>query len=85
MEGLACGRPALVSEGCGIADIIRSRSAGAVAARTVAHLSEALDTLQADYRRMALNARAAAEDLFDADRTRQRYASLYARLAPRRN
>ena len=33
IEGLACGRPALVSTACGLADVVKENGAGAVAAR----------------------------------------------------
>jgi glycosyltransferase involved in cell wall biosynthesis len=82
IEGLACGRPALVTEGSGISEVVDQQLAGVVADRSVEALCDAVDTLRANYPFYARNARTAAEQLFDLEATRRAYARLYDELAP---
>jgi glycosyltransferase involved in cell wall biosynthesis len=84
VEGLACGRPALLSEGCGIADVVAEWDAGRVADRQVQTLSFALSDLQRNYERARRQARALAEREFDRVTTLSRYAAIYERLASTR-
>src|SRR5207237_6289000 len=61
VESLACGRPVIVTEAVGLAELIREGRAGIVCGPTGLDLAEALDRLQADWRSLARNARAVAE------------------------
>jgi glycosyltransferase involved in cell wall biosynthesis len=83
LEGLACGRPALVSDTCGIADLVRHRRAGVVIERDSRSVVRALRALQANLPEYAAAARRLAVECFDADRFRAQYAGIYERVAPR--
>jgi glycosyltransferase involved in cell wall biosynthesis len=80
LEGLACGRPALVTDTCGIADLIGRARAGEVAERTVEGLCLALDALLRDYGGAGRRARRLAETELDERRVVERYRVLYAEL-----
>jgi glycosyltransferase involved in cell wall biosynthesis len=84
IEGLACGRPALLSEGCGLASIVRRAEAGIVSARNVEALVHGVKRLRDNYARHATNARALAESHFDEVRIIERYAAIYQRLTETR-
>jgi glycosyltransferase involved in cell wall biosynthesis len=81
VEGLACGRPTLLSDTCGIADLVTEWDAGAVAPRQLDALLDALDRLQSRYDIAASQARRLAEAEFDRSVALGRYAGIYARLA----
>jgi len=81
LEGLACGRPALVADTCGIAEEIEEWKAGVVTPRTAADLARAIDRLRDDYAAAAAHARAAAERELDVARFCTRYAELYETFA----
>lgn len=81
LEGLASGRPALVTDTCGIADLVASHGAGAVTARSAAALAEGLDRLRDEYPAAAGRARTLAETHFNRATAEARYRALYARLA----
>ena len=49
IEGLACGRPALVSEGCGIAGLVAREGAGVAVRRDPAEVALAIERLRRDY------------------------------------
>jgi glycosyltransferase involved in cell wall biosynthesis len=80
VEGLACGRPALVSETCGIADLVRQRRAGVAVGLDWRSLVRALRELQANLPEYAAAARRVAVEHFDVDRFRAQYAAIYDRL-----
>jgi glycosyltransferase involved in cell wall biosynthesis len=82
LEGLACGRPALVSETCGVADLVRHHRAGVTVGQDWRSLVRALRELQANLPEYAAAARRLAVECFDADRFRAQYAGIYERLAP---
>jgi len=77
VEGLACGRPALLADTCGIADLVTRERAGRCAPRTADALAEALDELRADHAAYAARARALAERHFDQAAFVRDYADVY--------
>ena len=81
IEGLACGRPALVTEDCGLASVIVRGGAGESVGRSSVDLSAGIDALRASYHEYALAARRLAESTFDAARFCADYAGVYAELA----
>jgi glycosyltransferase involved in cell wall biosynthesis len=81
LEGLACGRPALVTRGCGVVDSIASFEAGAVATRTAQSLADGVELLQRHYARYSARARSLAEERFGLARFRAGYQMLYTQLA----
>ncbi|MBI2221528.1 MAG: glycosyltransferase family 4 protein [Acidobacteria bacterium] len=81
VEGLACGRPAIVSPECGIAEEIRSAGAGVVAPRTVTALAEQVEELRDSYRERARAARGLAVASFDVNRLLRSYQELYLRFS----
>lgn len=83
IEGLACGRPALVSDSCGIADLVAHWQAGAVGARSVEGIARALDELLRNYPRACRQARLLSEQEFDSRTALRRYSDIYDRLAAR--
>jgi glycosyltransferase involved in cell wall biosynthesis len=83
IEGLACGRPTLLSPDSGLADVVLEGGAGVVAARNPEAVAEAISELQNQYAERCRYARHLAEQLFDINRFRSRYSALYERLATR--
>ena len=81
VEGLACGRPALVSRPCGIASLVAEAEAGVAFARTPDGIDAALEHLRAEYDRQCINARQLAVDHFDLAVFRSRYRNLYDQVA----
>jgi glycosyltransferase involved in cell wall biosynthesis len=83
IEGMASARPALVTDTCGIADLVAESGAGVVTPRTVAGLVEGLAQLQRGYAAAAGRARGLAEEHFDRSRALRRYAQIYDAVAAR--
>jgi glycosyltransferase involved in cell wall biosynthesis len=81
VEGLACGRAALVSRECGIAPVIERTGAGRAVSRTVDELAAAVDDLRREVRAVGAACRAAAQQYFDVNLFRRQYLSIYAELA----
>ena len=81
VESLACGRPALVANTCGLAPLVARSGAGAVFSRDVDAAGAALDAVRRNYATMAVRARMLAVEHFDIDHFRLRYCELYAQLA----
>ncbi len=67
IESLAAGRPAVVTDRVGIADLIGDRGAGAVIGPSGGELAAALDEVRETWRECSERARALAEDVFDQD------------------
>src|SRR5438093_906817 len=80
VEGVACGRPALVATTCALAPLIARSGAGASFSRDIDAAGAALDAVLRNYANMAVGARMLAVRHFDVDRFRLRYCELYARL-----
>ena len=85
MEGLGCGRPAIVTATCGIADLIADAGAGVVAPRAANDVAAAIETLRATWTAASRRARALAERSFNQQHTHARYAELYQALAAANN
>jgi glycosyltransferase involved in cell wall biosynthesis len=81
IEALACGRPALVADTSGIADVIRESGAGVVVDRTVEGAADGLLRLRRHLADLGRRARAVAERYFDVERTVAAYRAIYDRLA----
>jgi glycosyltransferase involved in cell wall biosynthesis len=81
IEGLACGRPAVVTDTCGISDLIQDASAGVVAARTVDDLTDAIERLRRSWSCASVRARLLAERCFNQEQTHRRYAEIYSAMA----
>ncbi len=80
VEGLACGRPALVTDGVGIADLLVAEGAGRAAPPAVEALADELEALRSGYPGFATRARSLAERRFDRQKTWKAYESLYREL-----
>jgi len=83
IEGLAAGRPALLSDTCGIAELVQERGAGAVGARSVEGLALAVEELRTRYQDACVQARRLALEEFNSTRCLARYAELYRMVAER--
>jgi glycosyltransferase involved in cell wall biosynthesis len=81
VEGLACGRPALVTGACGLAAAVAHHRAGLVVEPRVDDLAAAIDVVRSRLPELSRAARRLAEDRFDAARFVARYESLYEELA----
>jgi glycosyltransferase involved in cell wall biosynthesis len=80
IEGLASGRPALLTDTCGIASLVERKGAGISAARSVMALLQGLDAIRADIVGYSARARALAEETFDLTCFRRTYAEMYQEL-----
>jgi glycosyltransferase involved in cell wall biosynthesis len=80
LEGLACGRPALVTEGCAVGEMIAAGGAGVVVPRSSERLAAGIETLRASYAAFASSARRLAETRFDQARFCAEYGALYEEL-----
>ncbi len=80
VESLACGRPVVVTEQVGLADLVREGKAGAVCAATGEAIAEQLDRLQAVWEAHSTAARRMAEDWFGVERFLDGYRRLYDEL-----
>lgn len=77
VEGLACGRPLLVSTEVGISDLVQEEGCGTIFPATVDGLCAAVERLRRDYDWHAVRARPCAERHFDRDDCRRRHEELY--------
>lgn len=83
VEGLACGRPALVSEHCGIAALVADARAGLSVKLTTDACIDAVRRLQADWARHSQCARTLAVRRFGVDAFVSTYREIYGDLAAR--
>jgi glycosyltransferase involved in cell wall biosynthesis len=83
IEGLACGRPALVAKSCAVATLLERSGAAILVERDIQSLTLAIDRLAASIDEMASRARAFAEEHFDIRRFSRDYAALYNELSHR--
>lgn len=81
VEGLACGRPALVSEHCGLAERIDGAGAGVVVARDLDDAVRGVRAVQQRWTAMSAAARGLAEALFDVRRFVATYLEIYNTVA----
>jgi glycosyltransferase involved in cell wall biosynthesis len=77
IEGLACGCPAILSQGVGISDLVSGAGAGLIASRTPEDVVQAVAAIRADYARYCRRARALAESEFSEVRFVDAYRDLY--------
>jgi glycosyltransferase involved in cell wall biosynthesis len=80
IESLACGRPALVADGSGVADLIGQSGAGVVVDASVEGIVRGMRQLEASISRYGEAARATALTHFDMDVFYARYRDLYNEL-----
>lgn len=77
LEGLACGRPALVSEYVDIGDLIQREGAGFVFPRSADGIVEAFRRLRDSYPLLQQRARPIAHAFFDLANTVAQYGEVY--------
>lgn len=82
VEGMAAGRPAVVTRQTGIASLVREHGAGSVCEARGESLAAALDAVADDRAQFARRAQELARAQFAVSRFRTRYREIYARLAP---
>lgn len=80
IEGLACGRPALLANTCGISELVEERQAGVATRRTVDGLAAGAERLEAGIDAHARCARTLAEETFGLERFWKAYADVYREL-----
>lgn len=83
VEGLACGRPAIVTGGVGVAGLLARNGAGVMVPRDVDGLLAGIRELRDDLDGFGVRARRLAETTFGIDVFVERYAAIYARVAAR--
>jgi glycosyltransferase involved in cell wall biosynthesis len=81
IEGLASGRPALLTPQVGLSPAVARDNAGVVVPREVEALAAGLDRLRDGWAGYADRARALARREFSLDAFRSRYDTLYERIA----
>jgi glycosyltransferase involved in cell wall biosynthesis len=81
VESLACGRPVLVTDTCGLATAVQKGAAGVVFDRSLDAADEAIDELQNQYKLYSTRARRLAVERFDLRTFRSRYAGFYQQLS----
>ena len=84
VESLACGRPVLVTEQVGLAELVRDGQGGVICPATGEAIAEQLDRLEAEWTLYAAAARRLAERWFGADRFLDEYRQVYDGLVPGR-
>lgn len=84
VEGLACGRPALLTGTSDIAALVRRHSAGEVVDRSAEALAAGVERLQANLFQDADCAVGLVRELFTLDRFNQEYGDLYGAASRRR-
>jgi glycosyltransferase involved in cell wall biosynthesis len=80
LEGLASGRPALVSDFVDISELLDKQGAGVRFSPSSAGLEEAFRRMCAEYHTLQANARPCAERYFDLEGTRRSYENIYRKL-----
>jgi glycosyltransferase involved in cell wall biosynthesis len=80
VEGLACGRPALVTPVVGLSDLVREGQAGVVCEPSAAALADGIERLRLDWYRYANQARRLAERWFGREQFLAAYAGIYQEL-----
>jgi glycosyltransferase involved in cell wall biosynthesis len=80
VEGLACARPALVTNVVGLSDLVREGAAGVVCSPSGDALADGIDRLMADWPTYSVHARRLAERWFGQDRFLAEYDRIYRQL-----
>jgi glycosyltransferase involved in cell wall biosynthesis len=83
VESLACGRPVVLSEEVGLAELVREGRAGRVCPPTGEALADSFDRVEADWRDYSRNARRLAERWFGVGRFLDGYDRLYREVLGR--
>lgn len=81
LEGLACGRPVVVTRQVGVAELIADGRAGLVCENEATSLAECLRQVQRQWSAMSTAARRLAEDKFAAGNFVNSYREIYAQVA----
>jgi glycosyltransferase involved in cell wall biosynthesis len=81
LEGLAVGRPCLVTSSVGVADVIAQTGGGVVVSRDAQALARGADQLQQNWQAYSGRARHTARDHYDLEMFRRSYQALYERTA----
>jgi glycosyltransferase involved in cell wall biosynthesis len=81
VEGLACGRPTILSDTVAMASLVAAEQAGVVSTRDAGSISDAVRTLKSNWQPYAAAARAVAERHFDLAAASASYAALYRETA----
>ena len=82
IEGLACGRPAVISRDSGIAETIQQWNAGVAVPREIDDALEGVARLRANWSEASGNARRLAEQGFSEQAFVRSYLELYRELLP---
>jgi glycosyltransferase involved in cell wall biosynthesis len=82
VEGLAAGRPAIVTNHTGLASLVSEHGAGAVCEAEGRSLARALDAVAADLDGCAHRSLELARSCFGIEQFRRSYADVYAGLVP---
>lgn len=77
IEGLASGKPVLVSTKVGISDLIKKEQCGVVFEPTIDGLACAIEDLKSNYRIYQSNSRRVAEEYFSIDLFVKNYQTIY--------
>ncbi len=77
IEGLACGRPAIVSRSSGLADLIQKAAAGAAVDRDASAVAKAIQSLKGGHAGASVRARDVAQS--DIAQFAQAYGQVYQR------
>lgn len=80
IESLACGRPVVLTDCVGLADIVEEEGGGVVCSASAASLENALRVVEGDWRQLAERARSLAEQRFDQREFVAAYGRLYNQL-----
>jgi glycosyltransferase involved in cell wall biosynthesis len=82
VESLACGRPIVVSNCVGIADLVEQEKCGEVSAPTVAGICAAIERLRQHHDLYVKNSRSCAERHFSLQSCLKNYDTLYKEVLP---
>lgn len=83
LEGMACGRPAVVTRRVGVADLVAQSQAGLVCGDSPESLAECLQEVQRYWPALSTNSRCLAEQRFASERFIADYRRLYDQLRRR--
>ena len=80
IESLACGRPVVVTEEVGLAEVVREARCGSVCLRNGTSLAREIDVLRDNWQELSCRSREAAEREFGLNRFVEAYKSLYGEV-----
>lgn len=79
IEGMAMGKPAVITEDVGLSDMIAKEGAGAVCKAEISSLVEGIGKLKADYESCSKKARGMCEKYFDIKKQSAAYEGIYGK------